>query len=117
LARFESETNPLPDFARLSLSDSICTTTTTSDLPDLPKTCGGCNSLLQARGHVNLIDYCRAHRDNMDSNEFRSYNYLLFESEKAVAEYSRKWNKVASKEDMEDEWLRPLLRKVRRQYH
>jgi len=53
----------------------------------------------------------------MDSNEFRSYNYLLFESEKAVAEYSRKWNKVASKEDMEDEWLRPLLRKVRRQYH
>jgi hypothetical protein len=44
--------------------------------------------------------------------EFKSYHYLLWPSEEAVAEYSRDTKKTASRDQYEDDWLKPLLREI-----
>jgi hypothetical protein len=44
--------------------------------------------------------------------EFKSYHYLLWPSEEAVAEYSRNTRKTASRGQWEDDWLKPLLREI-----
>jgi hypothetical protein len=90
-----------------------CAIVPRNNLPPIPTTCAEAYTILKSRAHINIVDYYAARALPLKPGEERNYKDLLWDSREAVVLYTRATGRFASKVDVKEEWLQPLMKRMR----